>query len=156
MKSRTQHASAGGCSLFELDARLAADTYFVGKTPLCRLLLMDDARFPWLILVPEVAAVSEPFDLSEANQAALWRESMHLSRFLKAHYQADKLNIAALGNQVPQLHLHHIARYHSDVAWPGPVWGVGTPEAYAAEAVTHLIRTLREGLAIPLALTLTE
>ncbi len=141
--------------MFELDARLAADTYFVGTTALCRLLLMDDARFPWLILVPEVAEVSEPFDLSEVNQAALWRESMHLSRFLKAHYQAEKLNIAALGNQVPQLHLHHIVRYHSDVAWSGPVWGIGTPEPYAAEEATHLISRLREGLAIHLPLTLT-
>ena len=141
--------------MFELDARLASDTYFVGKTPLCRLLLMDDARFPWLILVPEVADISEPFDLIEADQTALWRESMRLSRFLKAHYQADKLNIAALGNQVPQLHLHHIARYHSDVAWPGPVWGIGTPEPYAAEEAMRLIGSLREGLAIPLSLSLT-
>ena len=141
--------------MFELDARLAADTYFVGKTALCRLLLMDDARFPWLILVPEVAGVSESFDLTEADQTALWRESMRLGRFLKAHYQADKLNIAALGNQVPQLHLHHIARYHSDVAWPAPVWGIGVPEPYAAEDATRLIGSLRESLAIPLSLTLT-
>lgn len=141
--------------MFELDARLAADTYFVGKTALCRLLLMDDARFPWLILVPEVAGVSESFDLTEADQTALWRESMRLGRFLKAHYQADKLNIAALGNQVPQLHLHHIARYHSDVAWPAPVWGIGVPEPYAAEEATRLIGSLRESLAIPLSLTLT-
>ena len=140
--------------MFELDARLASDTYFVGKTPRCRLLLMNDARFPWLILVPEVADITEPFDLSEADQTALWRESMRLSRFLKAHYQADKLNIAALGNQVPQLHLHHIARYHSDVAWPGPVWGIGTPEPYAAEEAMRLIGSLREGLAIPLSLSL--
>ena len=133
--------------MFELDERLAADTYFVGKTALSQLLLMDDARFPWLILVPEVAHVSEPFGLSETDQAALWRESMCLSRFLKAHYQADKLNVAALGNQVPQLHLHHIARYHSDVAWPGPVWGVGAQERYVAQEATQLIRTMREGLA---------
>ena len=141
--------------MFELDARLAADTYFVGKTALCRLLLMNDARFPWLILVPEVTGISEPFDLSESDQTALWRESMLLSRFLKAHYQADKLNIAALGNQVAQLHLHHIARYHSDVAWPGPVWGIGTPEPYAAEEATRLIGSLREGILLPLSLTLT-
>ena len=119
--------------MFELDERLAADTYFVGKTALSQLLLMDDARFPWLILVPEVAHVSEPFDLSETDQAALWRESMCLSRFLKAHYQADKLNVAALGNQVPQL--------------PGPVWGVGAQERYVAQEATQLIRTMREGLA---------
>jgi diadenosine tetraphosphate (Ap4A) HIT family hydrolase len=116
---------------------------------------MDDARFPWLILVPEVAGISEPFDLSEWNQAVLWQESMRLSRFLKAYYQADKLNIAALGNQVSQLHLHHIARYHSDEAWPGPVWGIGTPEPYATEEATRLIGSLREGLALPLSLTLT-
>ena len=141
--------------MFELDARLEADTHFVAKTALCRLPLMDDARFPWLILVPEVAGISEPFDLSEWNQAVLWQESMRLSRFLKAYYQADKLNIAALGNQVSQLHLHHIARYHSDEAWPGPVWGIGTPEPYATEEATRLIGSLREGLALPLSLTLT-
>ena len=141
--------------MFELDARLEADTHFVAKTAMCRLLLMDDARFPWLILVPEVAGISEPFDLSEWNQAVLWQESMRLSRFLKAHYQADKLNIAALGNQVSQLHLHHIARYHSDEALPWPVWGIGTTEPYAAEEATRLIGSLREGLALPLSLTLT-
>ena len=155
MESKTRHALVGVYAVFELDARLASDTYVVGKTPLCRLLLMDDARFPWLILVPEVGGISEPFDLSESDQTILWRESMRLSRFLKAHYQADKLNVAALGNQVPQLHLHHIARYHSDVAWPGPVWGVGTPEPYAVEEATRLIGSLREGLAIPLSLTQT-
>ena len=98
---------------FELDPRLAADTFLVGETPLSQVLLMNDARYPWLILVPRRADITEPFELSEADQAQLWRESMRLGQAMKAHFAADKLNIAALGNQVAQLHVHHIARFHT-------------------------------------------
>ncbi|MEK9933233.1 MAG: HIT domain-containing protein, partial [Luminiphilus sp.] len=100
--------------MFELDGRLAADTFVLGSTSLSRVLLMNDARFPWLILVPERADVSEPFELSEANQEQLWQESMRLGGAMKAHFAADKINVAALGNQVAQLHVHHIARFHVD------------------------------------------
>ena len=139
--------------MFELDGRLAADTFVLGSTSLSRVLLMNDARFPWLILVPERADVSEPFDLSEADQEQLWQESMRLGGAMKAHFAADKINVAALGNQVAQLHVHHIARFHVDAAWPGPVWGVGRAVPYEAAAVQALMHELRSVLRQPLGLT---
>ena len=139
--------------MFELDGRLAADTFVLGSTSLSRVLLMNDARFPWLILVPERADVSEPFDLSEADQEQLWQESMRLGGAMKAHFAADKINVAALGNQVAQLHVHHIARFHVDAAWPGPVWGVGRAVPYEAAAVQALMHELRSVLREPLGLT---
>ena len=138
---------------FELDPRLAADTVLVGETPLSEVLLMNDARYPWLILVPRRSDITEPFELSEADQAQLWQESMRLGEAMKAHFAADKLNIAALGNQVAQLHVHHIARFHADDAWPGPVWGVGSAVPYSDAARDALIGELRSLLQQPLALT---
>ena len=139
--------------MFELDGRLAADTFVLGSTSLSRVLLMNDARFPWLILVPERADVSEPFDLSEADQEQLWQESMRLGAAMKAHFAADKINVAALGNQVAQLHVHHIARFHVDAAWPGPVWGVGSAFPYSDAARGALMDDLRSLLQQPLGLT---
>ena len=138
---------------FELDPRLAADTVLVGETPLNQVLLMRDARYPWLILVPRRSDVTEPFELSEADQAQLWQESMRLGEAMKAHFAADKLNTAALGNQVAQLHVHHIARFHTDDAWPGPVWGVGSAVPYSGTALDTLVRELRSLLQQPLSLT---
>ena len=138
---------------FKLDPRLAADTFVVGETPLSQLLLMNDARYPWLILVPRRGDIAEPFELSEADQAQLWQESMRLSEAMKAHFAADKLNIAALGNQVAQLHVHHIARFHTDGAWPGPVWGVGSAAPYSDAARDALMDELRSLLQQPLGLT---
>ena len=138
---------------FELDPRLAADTVLVGETSLNQVLLMRDARYPWLILVPRRSDVTEPFELSEADQAQLWQESMRLGEAMKAHFAADKLNIAALGNQVAQLHVHHIARFHTDDAWPGPVWGVGSAVPYSGTALDTLVRELRSLLQQPLGLT---
>ena len=138
---------------FELDPRLAADTFLVGETPLCQLLLMNDARYPWLILVPRRGDITEPFELGEADQAQLWQESMRLGEAMKAHFAAEKLNIAALGNQVAQLHVHHIARFHVDAAWPGPVWGVGSAVPYGDAARDALMGELRGVLQQPLGLT---
>ena len=138
---------------FQLDPRLAADTFLVGETPLSQVLLMNDARYPWLILVPRRSDVTEPFQLSEADQAQLWQVSMRLGEAMKAHFAADKLNIAALGNQVAQLHVHHIARFHADDAWPGPVWGVGSAVLYSDPALEVLKRELRSLLQQPLSLT---
>ena len=138
---------------FELDPRLAADTFLVDETPLSQVLLMNDARYPWLILVPRRGDIREPFELSEADQAQLWQESMRLGEAMKAHFAADKLNIAALGNQVAQLHVHHIARFHTDDAWPGPVWGVGSAVPYSGTALDTLVRELRILLQQPLGLT---
>lgn len=110
--------------MFELHPRLAEDTLAVGDFPLCRLLLMNDASYPWFILVPRRAEIREIFELARHDQQQLLDESSQLSRVLNRVFYADKLNIAALGNMVPQLHIHHIVRYQSDRAWPNPVWGL--------------------------------
>ncbi|HFD79120.1 MAG TPA: HIT domain-containing protein [Gammaproteobacteria bacterium] len=117
-------------SRFSLHPQLVADCILVGSLPLSQLLLMNDARYPWFILVPRREDVSEIYQLSEADQQQLWRESAELARHLKHGFHADKINIGALGNLVPQLHLHHIARYRTDPAWPGPVWGHSEPQPY--------------------------
>ena len=138
---------------FARDPRLAADTFVVGETSLSQVLLMNDARYPWLILVPRRCGVTEPFELSEADQAQLWQDSMRLGEAMKAHFAADKLNIAALGNHVLQLHVHHIARFHADDAWPGSVWGVGNAVPYSDAALEALMNELHSLLQQPLGLT---
>lgn len=138
--------------VFELDPRLAAETLSVGSTALSRVLLMNDARFPWIVLVPAREGVTEPFQLAPSEQEALWRESMILAKAMKRHFGADKLNIAALGNQVSQLHVHHIARFHVDGAWPGPVWGVGSAVPYVEADAKVIMDDLRSLLHEPLAL----
>jgi diadenosine tetraphosphate (Ap4A) HIT family hydrolase len=118
-------------ALFELDARLAGDTVVVGDLPLCRVLLMRDQRFAWLVLVPRQAGLVEVSDLAEADRVALWREVDQAGSALRAVAPCDKLNIGALGNIVRQLHVHVVARVEGDAAWPGPVWGSGKAEPYA-------------------------
>lgn len=115
---------------FEPDTRLVEDSYPVTELPLCQLRLMNDARFPWLLLIPRRPGVSEIFELDEADQQQLWREAGRIGQALKTCLGGDKLNIASLGNKVPQLHVHVIVRRHDDAAWPGPVWGHGESEAY--------------------------
>jgi len=108
---------------FQLDPRLAADTLPLARLPLCELRLMNDQRYPWLILVPRRAGAVEWIDLDEGDQQALWSEVRLASVALRAMIEPDKLNVAALGNQVRQLHVHLIARSKDDDAWPDPVWG---------------------------------
>lgn len=128
-------------ALFELDARLAGDTVVVGDLPLCRVLLMRDERFAWLVLVPRQAGLVEVSDLAEADRVALWREVDQAGAALRAVAPCDKLNIGALGNIVRQLHVHVVARVEGDAAWPGPVWGSGKAEPYAdIEAVAERLR----------------
>ena len=115
---------------FALHPTLARDTVEVTRLSLCRVLLMNDRRFPWLILVPERASVSEIIDLAPPDRHLLTDEIGQVSSALKAIYKPDKLNVAALGNMVAQLHVHVIARFHSDAAWPRPVWGVGEAAPY--------------------------
>ena len=124
---------------FTLDPRLAADTVEVGDLALCRVLLMDDARFPWLILVPRRPEVSEITDLSEADAAALWHEMQLATRVMQALAKPDKVNVAALGNVVAQLHVHVVGRFRSDPAWPGPVWGFETRKPYPPHARAQLL-----------------
>jgi diadenosine tetraphosphate (Ap4A) HIT family hydrolase len=117
-------------SSFLLDPQLDADTIPLGSLALSRVLLMNDARYPWLILVPERQGVVELIDLPTAERSALMGEIAAASEALKALYGPDKLNVGALGNRVRQLHVHVLARFQSDVAWPGPVWGVGQAQPY--------------------------
>lgn len=115
---------------FTLHPRLAADSLPIGDLGLCRVLLMNDARFPWLILVPRRAEMREICDLAADDQATLWTEIDAASRVLKRLIDPHKLNVAAIGNMVPQLHIHIVARFEDDAAWPAPVWGHGAREPY--------------------------
>ena len=133
---------------FELDPQLAADTLLVGNLPLCRVLLMNESRYPWLILVPQRHGMSEVYQLSTTERRQLWEESDLVSRQLMHVFKGDKLNIAALGNMVSQLHLHHIVRFKTDAAWPAPVWGKFKPEAYTSSAAETLLQQLRQALTI--------
>lgn len=108
---------------FLLHPRLEADTTWLGDLPLCRVLLSKEDIGPWLILVPKVSGITELHHLSEADQQQFIRESSQVATLLETQASPDKINIGALGNMVPQLHVHHIARFQTDVAWPGPVWG---------------------------------
>jgi diadenosine tetraphosphate (Ap4A) HIT family hydrolase len=117
-------------SPFILDPRLDADTMVLGRFRLSRVLLMNDVRYPWLILVPQKPELAEIIDLSEPDQMQLMREIAAASQALKALFNPDKLNVGALGNRVRQLHVHVLARFVSDAAWPGPVWGVGQAQPY--------------------------
>lgn len=133
---------------FQLHHQLQADCTVLGDFPLCRLLLLEDANYPWFILVPRRNGVRELYELDENEQIEVLRESSILSRALVAAFAPDKLNLGALGNMVPQLHIHHIARYRSDPAWPQPVWGRGLPLAYTEVTRRALIERLeRAGLA---------
>lgn len=124
---------------FELDARLAADCIRVGRLSLSILLLLNDARYPWYVLVPQRHGINEVFQLPEADQQQLWRESAKLAEHLVQSFHADKINIGALGNLVPQLHIHHIARFRSDPAWPGPVWGHSKAVPYEKHGITERV-----------------
>ena len=128
---------------FVVDPNLAKDTAVVGDLTLCRVLLMNDSNYPWLVLVPRRVGVVEIYQLDAADQALLLNESSAVARLLQRHFSADKLNIAALGNVVSQLHLHHVVRYRVDRAWPKPVWGVVPAIPYSADALAHRIDELR-------------
>jgi diadenosine tetraphosphate (Ap4A) HIT family hydrolase len=128
---------------FALDPRLAADTDPVGELPLCRVLLMNDARFRWLILVPRRDGLSEIADLPADERTRLVEEAMQAGEALRATGEVDKLNIGALGNIVRQLHVHVVARRIGDAAWPGPVWGSGAALPRSAEERQALVAALR-------------
>ena len=132
---------------FDLDPRLAGDTRFVADLPLSRVLLMDDARFPWLLLVPRRGGLVEIADLDDAGQAQLWQEVNHAAAALRGVAPCDKLNIGALGNSVRQLHVHVVARRRDDAAWPGPVWGHGRAAPYPQPDADALVPRLRQRLA---------
>jgi len=131
---------------FTLDPRLEASSVPVADLALSTLRLSNDARFPWLILVPQRRDMAEIVDLADMDRAVLFDEIVLVSRLLRAATGCDKLNVAALGNQVHQLHVHIIARFGHDAAWPRPVWGVGEAVAYETPTRDRLIKRLRDGL----------
>ncbi len=127
----------------DLHPQLATDCIVLRKLRLCHLLLMNDASYPWFILVPDRDDITEIYQLSNEDQLLLQQESTRLGAFLMKHFKGDKLNIAALGNIVPQLHIHHIVRYERDIAWPKPVWGLHLAVPYRQDKLDG-IRTLME------------
>jgi diadenosine tetraphosphate (Ap4A) HIT family hydrolase len=131
---------------WHLHPQLAEDTHPVASWPLCDVRLMDDANHPWLILVPRVAEATEVTDLDTAQQAQLMHEIDRAARSLKHAFSPHKLNVAALGNLVPQLHVHVIARYREDIAWPRPVWGTAAAKSYPPEALVDRMRVLRASI----------
>ncbi|MDE1462367.1 HIT domain-containing protein [Spartinivicinus poritis] len=128
---------------FQLDAQLAADTCLIGDFKLSQLLLMNDANYPWFILVPRVPEVQELFQLSEADQQQLMWEINYVAEKLKDLFSATKMNVAALGNQVRQLHVHVIARSEGDAAWPQPVWGKVATKPYDDATIVQIKDKLR-------------
>lgn len=131
---------------FVLHPQLAADTFEIGRLALSRVLLMNDSRFPWLILVPERADLVDLIDLRVTDHARLTDEIRLVSTALREAFRPDKLNVAALGNMVPQLHVHVIARFRNDAAWPRPVWGGAPAPPYEAAAAVKRINDLRAAL----------
>ena len=128
--------------MFKLHPRLEFDSVFVADWPLSRVLLMNDARFPWLILVPRREDLHELHDILPEDGSSLIQEVSRASRMLKMLTRATKINVGALGNLVPQLHVHIIARTLSDAAWPGPVWGTGAAVPYASDTRDALLERL--------------
>jgi diadenosine tetraphosphate (Ap4A) HIT family hydrolase len=132
---------------FVLDTRLEADTLPIASLALCDVRLMNDARFPWLVLIPRRTGLVELTDLSTDEQSALWQEVNRAATALRAVAPCDKLNLGALGNIVRQLHVHVVARREGDAAWPGPVWGSGSAQPYAETSLAMLRDALQQRLA---------
>jgi diadenosine tetraphosphate (Ap4A) HIT family hydrolase len=127
--------------------QLAKDCLVLGRFNLCSVLLMRDANYPWFILVPERDNITEIFHLPEADRQRLMQESSLFAQLLHREFAADKLNIAALGNVVPQLHIHHVVRYQTDPAWPAPVWGKIPAAAYSDNALSEIVDKTCDALA---------
>lgn len=132
---------------FQLHERLRADTMGLGSTSLCEIRLMNDSTWPWVLLVPAVPGIREIYQLSADQQHQLIRESSVLSEAMMEAFGGDKMNVAALGNMVPQLHLHHIVRFEGDPAWPGPIWGKQAPVPYSEEELEQVRQRLAPVLA---------
>lgn len=131
--------------MFTFDPRLVNDCEVLGRFELCHVLLMRDANYPWCILVPDRVDKTEIFELSIEDQNQLQYESTTLLNYLKDEFNADKMNVAALGNVVSQLHVHHIVRYTNDIAWPAPVWGAHPAKDYTDKELKLLINKLHHG-----------
>ncbi len=131
---------------FQLHPRLEQDCIAIGRFELCRLLMMNDSQYPWFILVPERADLQEIYQLNKADRELLTEESSYLAENLADLYKADKMNIAAIGNMVPQLHIHHIARYKTDNAWPAPVWGKFAAVPYTERQIADNLARIKNQL----------
>lgn len=131
---------------FELDERLAKDSVLVTELALCQVRLMRDCNYPWYLLIPQHTGLVEMTDLSEADYKQLCDESFQLSKAIQQCHSPDKLNVAALGNIVSQLHVHHIARFTNDPAWPNPVWGQVSAQAYTDEALLARVNDIKKFL----------
>lgn len=128
----------------DIPPQLRNDCLLLGRFSLCHLLLMRDANYPWFILVPDRQGVSEIYQLSEDDQQQLLKESSLLAEFLMNAFQGDKMNIASLGNIVPQCHVHHVVRYHTDSAWPAPIWGCVPAKAYTDNALNSVVDKIKQ------------
>lgn len=137
-----------------LHPQLKKDCFIIGRFELSALLLLNDSQYPWFILVPQREDATEIYQLSPQDQQQLTRESALLAQALSSAFQADKINIAALGNMVPQLHMHHIARYQDDVAWPKPVWGLFPSIPYTTEELEAVTACIQRQL--PMLQSITE
>lgn len=131
---------------FKLDNRLASDSRIVGNFQLCQCLLMNDSQYPWLTLVPMLDGKTEIFQLSIQQQQQMWLESNQLSECMMSLFKGDKLNIAAIGNIVSQLHIHHVVRFKSDASWPKPIWGQCPMKPYIDENANELIAVIQQKL----------
>jgi len=123
---------------FQLHPRLQQDSIAIAQLELSELRLINDSQYPWFVLVPKRADISEVYQLSEKDQQLLQQESSQLSKMLAELYTADKINIAAIGNIVSQLHIHHIVRYKADIAWPAPVWGKFDAVPYTEQQIEKI------------------
>ena len=132
--------------MFQLHPQLQQDCERLGSFELCQLLLMRDAHYPWCILVPARAGITEIYQLDADDQRQLMHESSYLAETMARLFKADKMNIAALGNVVPQLHIHHIARHRDDAAWPAPVWGKVPARVYTPDTLAQISARLREAM----------
>jgi len=132
--------------MFELHPQLDKDTHKIGQFALCEVLLMNDDRYPWLILVPRRQGIKEIYELPDADQLQLLKESSYVSAAMAALFSAHKMNVAALGNMVEQLHIHHVARFNTDASWPNPVWGRGEAMPYSDLAVKVMMSQLKQAL----------
>ena len=130
--------------MIALHPQLEKDCFVLGEFKLCSLLLLNDANYPWFILVPDRDDISEIYQLSEADQQQLLRESSLLAEFLMKSFHGDKMNIAALGNIVPQCHIHHVVRYHNDAAWPAPIWGYIPGKIYTENELNSVVDKIQQ------------
>ncbi len=132
---------------FRVHSRLQQDCILVGRFELCQLLMMNDSQYPWFILVPQKVGITELYQLEKSERRLLMEESCRLAENVAALYQADKMNVAAIGNLVPQLHIHHVVRYQTDKAWPAPVWGKFDAIPYTEPQIIETISLVKERLA---------